>query len=140
MPISNNQSHLPDKSMECVCGSQKSYAECCMPFHHGIAKPETAEQLMRSRFSAFELLLEEYLMDSWDKVTRPGHIDFTPGLHWTKLVINGRKQGRKKDQQGWVTFVAYYQLGSEQGHLHEKSFFTRNEQGEWQYVDGEIKN
>ncbi|BCN93365.1 UPF0225 protein [Thiomicrorhabdus immobilis] len=111
-----------------------------MPFHHGIAKPETAEQLMRSRFSAFELLLEEYLMDSWDKVTRPGHIDFTPGLHWTKLVINGRKQGRKKDQQGWVTFVAYYQLGSEQGHLHEKSFFTRNEQGEWQYVDGEIKN
>ncbi|WP_158660980.1 YchJ family protein [Thiomicrorhabdus sp. Milos-T2] len=102
--------------------------------------PNTAEQLMRSRFCAFELHLTDYLINTWDKATRPGNIEFTPGLHWTKLVINGKKQGRKKDQQGWVTFIAYYQIGADQGCLHEKSFFKRNQDGNWQYVDGEIKN
>lgn len=139
-----SNSLIQKKSLEptthCLCGSQKSYSDCCMPFHLNKATPITAEQLMRSRFCAFELHLTDYLMNTWDKATRPGSIEFTPDLHWTKLVINGKKQGRKKDQQGWVTFIAYYQMGAEQGCLHEKSFFTRNENSNWQYVDGEIKN
>ncbi len=30
------------------------YHDCCRPFHIGKANPETAEKLMRSRYSAIE--------------------------------------------------------------------------------------
>ena len=127
----------PDSA--CPCGSESNYSDCCYPFHKYETFPATAEKLMKSRFSAFKLHLSNYLLQTWDETTRPGNIDFTPGLHWNRLVINGRKKGRKKDQEGWVTFVAYYQVGCEKGSLHEKSFFRRNENGHWKYVEGEIK-
>ena len=37
----------------CYCGSSLSYADCCQPFHRGARKAETAEKLMRSRYSAY---------------------------------------------------------------------------------------
>lgn len=125
---------------DCGCGSGESYAKCCHPFHSNEQTPITAEQLMRSRFVAFQLELSDYLLQTWSAETRPDSIEFTPGMKWTKLSINGRKKGRRKDPEGWVTFVAYYQLGSETASLHEKSYFNRNQLGNWQYVDGEIKN
>ena len=124
---------------DCPCCSGSKYSDCCLPFHEYEKFPATAEKLMKSRFSAFELHLSDYLLKTWDESTRPGNIEFTSGLRWNRLVINGRKKGRKKDQEGWVTFVAYYQMGVEEGSLHEKSFFRRNENEQWQYVDGEIK-
>ncbi|WP_321323347.1 YchJ family protein [Thiomicrorhabdus sp.] len=123
----------------CLCGSTKLYAECCEPFHKGGLYPQTAEELMRSRFVAFEMHLKDYLLNTWYESTRPGNLEFTPNLHWTKLTINGRKKGRKKDSEGWVTFTAYYQQEGSNGYLHEKSYFIRDTLGHWQYVDGEIK-
>ena len=48
----------------CPCKSRLSYALCCLPFHQGKAKPETAEQLMRSRYSAYFFRLVDYLVVS----------------------------------------------------------------------------
>lgn len=135
----NNIEKINTSDSDCLCGSGSKYSDCCLPFHNYETFPATAEKLMKSRFSAFELHLTDYLMKTWDRTTRPANIEFTPGLHWNTLVINGRKKGRKKDPEGWVTFVAYYQVGSEEGFLHEKSFFRRNENGHWRYVEGEIK-
>ena len=126
-------------NQNCPCGSEKHYYACCQPYHLKQAFPETAEKLMRSRFSAFELHLEDYLLESWHQSTRPGNLEFTPGLHWIKLVINGRKKGRIKDQEGWVTFIAYFEHGNEQAYLHEKSYFKRDELNHWKYVDGDVK-
>jgi len=124
----------------CPCCSGNTYGECCQAFHQSQNFPDTAEKLMRSRFSAFSLQLEDYLIKTWHETTRPGVIEFTQGMKWVSLVINGRKKGRKKDREGWVTFNAYYELNSTQNHLHEKSYFVKNEKGHWLYVDGEIKN
>jgi len=135
----NNVEKIMTTDADCPCCSGSNYSDCCLPFHNYEKFPATAEELMKSRFSAFELQLSDYLLKTWDESTRPGNIDFTPGLHWNRLVINGRKKGRKKDKEGWVTFTAYYQVGAEEGSLHEKSFFRRNAGGHWQYVDGEIK-
>ena len=38
---------------KCPCNSQKNYAECCELLHKNITKATTAEQLMRSRYSAY---------------------------------------------------------------------------------------
>ena len=56
---------------ECPCGSGKSYAACCGPLHAGAAIAPTAEALMRSRYSAYGLGLEPYLLATWHVSTRP---------------------------------------------------------------------
>lgn len=124
----------------CHCGSEQSYQYCCQPLHQGTILAETAEQLMRSRFCAFKLQLADYIQQTWDKTTRPGEITFETNMRWTRLSINGRKKGRKKDKEGWVTFVAFFEYQGVEDSLHEKSYFNRNEHGNWQYVDGDIKN
>lgn len=124
----------------CSCGSGESYANCCQPFHQKQSFPITAEQLMRSRFSAFHLGLVEYLKDSWDETTCPEDLSLDDSVNWLSLSINGRKKGRKKDQEGWVTFMATYEVAGQQGTLHEKSYFRRDTDSHWRYVDGEIKS
>lgn len=49
--------------MKCPCYSGKQYAECCSPFHHG-QNPETALQLMRSRYAAYALNLPAYIIET----------------------------------------------------------------------------
>ena len=39
----------------CPCQSSKSYKDCCGRFHTHAQFPETAEQLMRSRYAAYVL-------------------------------------------------------------------------------------
>ena len=48
-------------SRPCPCTSKKPYDRCCGPYHSGGKVPETAEQLMRSRFSAYALGKADYL-------------------------------------------------------------------------------
>lgn len=47
----------------CPCG-KGSYAECCEPLHLGTTKALTAEQLMRSRYSAFALQQIDYIVQT----------------------------------------------------------------------------
>ena len=94
---------------------------------------------MRSRFVAFKHQLTGYLLATWAPQTRPETIDYQPDLNWIELSINGRKKGRKKDSEGWVTFVAHYELDGDRGVLHEKSHFIK-EDGKWFYLDGDIKS
>lgn len=124
----------------CACCSGKSYHDCCLPLHQGEMVALTAEQLMRSRFTAFSLGLIEYLATTWAEQTRPTELTLDHDLKWISLSINGRKKGRKKDKEGWVTFVANYEINGSHGALHEKSYFLKDDQGRWRYVDGEIKN
>lgn len=47
---------MSDNLTACPCQSGKPYTECCQPFHLKTAFPETAEQLMRSRYAAYTLV------------------------------------------------------------------------------------
>ncbi len=57
----------------CPCGRPLAYAACCGLLHAGSPAPD-AESLMRSRFSAYVLGLEDYLLATWHTSTRP--VDF----------------------------------------------------------------
>jgi SEC-C motif-containing protein len=46
----------------CSCQSGTPYTQCCQPLHTGQVKALKAEQLMRSRYSAFVLGKIEYLI------------------------------------------------------------------------------
>lgn len=127
------------ESSLCPCKSQLNYGICCMPFHHGKAKPKTAEQLMRSRYSAYFFRKVDYLVESTHPDTRD------PGLreelqksiyqmNWSFLTIVETSRGGKEDKRGKVEFVAEYFVGSEAHELRERSRFKRHK-GSWKYLD-----
>ncbi|MBF9071288.1 hypothetical protein I2501_25035 [Streptacidiphilus sp. NEAU-YB345] len=123
----------------CPCGGPRPYAECCGPLHSGTAQAATAEQLMRSRFAAFAKQDAAYLLRSWAPETRPGRVDFDPGLRWERLEILGTTEGGPFHSEGTVEFRAHYREGRTAGSMHEKSRFRR-EGGAWVYVDGDVRD
>jgi len=129
---------MTDVDLSCPCGSGRCYRECCQPLHLGDQVAISAEQLMRSRYCAFVLKDSEYLHNSWHVQTRPETMTFEDDLQWQGLKILRSKKGRSKDQEGWVTFKAFFVQNGTEGVLHEKSYFVRNEQGHWVYVDGKL--
>jgi SEC-C motif domain protein len=127
---------MPDATTRrpmCPCGSGEPAAACCGRLHSGQQRAATAEQLMRSRFSAFALGEEAYLLSSWHASTRPKRLRLDPGREWTHLEIVGRTGGGPFDTEGTVEFRAHHRAGGETGVLHENSRFVR-EGGAWLYV------
>lgn len=99
----------------------------------------TAEMLMRSRYSAFVLILGDYLLQTWHPTTRPLQLDLDgDNTEWVKLAVSNCKLGGANDQRGKVEFKAYYRFGKREACLHEISRFCR-EDGKWFYLDGKIK-
>ncbi|WP_407637394.1 YchJ family protein [Catelliglobosispora koreensis] len=110
-----------------------TYGECCEPFHRGAASPPTAEALMRSRFTAFALKDEGYLLRSWHSRSRPKQIDFSDGLRWLRLEVLSGTKGGLFDDHGTVMFEAHYTEAGERATMRENSHFTR-EDGQWRYT------
>ncbi|RHW25104.1 hypothetical protein D0Z08_20600 [Nocardioides immobilis] len=121
----------------CPCASGSTYADCCGPLHRGAREAMTAEELMRSRYSAFALHEATYLLRTWHPATRPPTIDFDPGLSWVGLDIVATEAGGPDDVNGVVEFRAHHRIGGEPGVLHEVSRFRRQD-GSWRYVRGRI--
>ena len=121
----------------CFCRSGKEYKHCCAPFHLHTAVPETAEQLMRSRYTAYVLknipyivattvpsqqtLLETHLLQEWANNTT-----------WLGLQI--LKTENLTKTQSAVEFKAIFQ--DEEGELthQERSIFVKIE-NRWYFVD-----
>ncbi|MEU9191913.1 YchJ family protein [Streptomyces hundungensis] len=118
----------------CPCGLPAPYAECCGRYHSGAAAAPTAEALMRSRFSAFAVQDEAYLLRTWHPDTRPAELDLDPKTRWTRLEILDTADGSAFHTTGTVTFRAHYTHAGEAGSLHEQSRFSRVE-GAWVYLD-----
>lgn len=89
---------------------------------------------MRSRYSAFVLKLEPYLLETWHATTRPPNLAFDPQQKWLGLkVIAAKDTGHSTAE---VEFIARYRIGgASAARLHERSSFVR-ENGRWYYVDG----
>ncbi|WP_406132954.1 YchJ family protein [Streptomyces zaomyceticus] len=122
----------------CPCGLDAPYGACCGRFHTGTGgTAPTAELLMRSRYSAFVVHDEAYLLRTWAPETRPGEVDFDPGLRWTGLEVEDTTEGTAFHQRGTVTFTARHVHDGEPGAMRERSRFARHE-GAWVYVDGDV--
>lgn len=121
---------------QCPCGSKKSYIECCMPIIQGTSIAKTAVQLMRSRYTAFSINNDEYLLASWANETRPEQLntDKDP-IKWIGLEILEKEQGSAQDNKGTVSFLATFIVSDRLCHLQEKSRFLK-EDGAWFYLDG----
>lgn len=113
----------------CPCGNG-AYETCCGPLHRGERDAATAEQLMRSRYSAFAKRDPFYLARTWHPRTRPDDVSADPSLAWTGLEI-------LSSSEDTIDFVARYEDRSGPGELREHSRFARRG-GRWVYVDGDV--
>ncbi|TQN42752.1 SEC-C motif-containing protein [Blastococcus colisei] len=122
-------------SLRCPCGSGLPLDECCGRLHDGTATAATAEQLMRSRYSAFALGDPGYLLATWHSTTRPPVLELDPDVHWTGLDLLATTGGTLLSAEGTVEFRASYRVSGRTGAQHERSRFVR-EDGRWRYLDG----
>jgi SEC-C motif-containing protein len=134
----------------CLCGSNLPILRCCGPYIAGAALPPTAEALMRSRYTAYVMGVEDYLQATWHPSTRPQEpiIDKNEKIQWLGLEIKSalRLRQRKADlpeqvDQDTVEFVARYRVNGRAQRLHEISNFVREPEtpggvARWFYVDG----
>jgi len=95
---------------------------------------------MRSRYAAFAVGDDAYLVRSWHPRTRPERVRLDPSMVWTGLTVLRTERGGTQDEDGVVEFVARWSDPSagaaRRGELHEVSRFSRRG-GRWLYVDGE---
>lgn len=91
---------------------------------------------MRSRYSAYVLGLEDYLLATWHASTRPAALNLGSDAppKWLELEV---KACTASDDAATVEFVARCRVGGRAQRLHEVSRFVR-EDGRWYYVDGVI--
>jgi SEC-C motif-containing protein len=119
----------------CPCLSGLTYDACCGRLHDGIAVAQTAEQLMRSRFSAFAVSDAAYLLQTWHPSTRPATLELDADRRWYRLDIVATREGGPFDRTGVVEFEAYHRGAGGAGTQREISRFVR-EDGRWLYLDG----
>jgi SEC-C motif domain protein len=123
----------------CPCGSGEPYAPCCGRYLSGETLPETAEQLMRSRYTAYVRGDEAYLLATWHSSTRPRSLglEASAELKWLGLKVRATEAGGPGDAAGTVSFVARHKRGGRAFRLEETSRFVR-EAGRWVYLDGDV--
>jgi len=123
----------------CPCGTGKPYSRCCEPLHNGTEIAETAEQLMRSRYSAFAVENVDYLVKTHDKATRSKRLrqelESSMGeVKWLRLEVMQTTAGQAGDIEGTVQFTAHYIENGRPGKMTELSIFTKRK-GVWYYVE-----
>ncbi len=125
----------------CPCGSDETYTSCCRILHLGRAA-QTAEQLMRSRYSAYALKLIDYLVETTHPDQRVPDLkktiaEWADQAEFYRLEIISTRQGQVSDKIGKVEFIAHYRQGGKERQLCELSRFKRYAK-HWVYLDGEI--
>jgi len=122
---------------DCPCGMNFPYTDCCGPLIRGVSFADTAEDLMRSRYTA-------YTQGNWDYLTQTTCSDERADessvkfeketLEWLGLDILSTRQGNIEDVEGEVTFAAHYSAEGQTEKLHETSKFIK-ENGRWMYSE-----
>ncbi|WP_343030092.1 YchJ family protein [Propionivibrio limicola] len=113
--------------------------KCCGRFHGGerVEVAPDAETLMRSRYTAYTLGLEPYLLATWHPDTRPESLQLSEDKATRWLGLEIKRHEMTGENSAIVEFVARYKIAGRAHRLHETSRFVR-EDGRWYYVDGEF--
>ena len=124
----------------CPCGSLKPFDSCCglFIFHQEI--PTSAEQLMRSRYSAYVLNHMEYIENTMTGLALIGFVKeearkWSSSIKW--LGLNVLKHCQIDLAHAEVEFIIAYQQKEKIIQVREKSQFIMQD-GRWLYLDGQL--
>ena len=128
----------------CPCNSGIFYNDCCKPFHDYEKNPESALQLMRSRYAAYVMNMPNYIINT----THPG------SPHYFENVDNWKKNIEKFSREftfkrldildfkahqtvAVVVFTAHATQNNQDATFTEKSYFEKI-YGKWLYRKGDF--
>jgi SEC-C motif-containing protein len=121
----------------CPCGSGRPRSECCQPVIDRERVAVTAEELMRSRYTAFVVGDVDWIMDSHHpdtvaEIDRDEVADWSKQSDWQGLSIRETVDGGADDDEGIVVFRARYKLNGQEVNHVERAKFLRAD-GEWRF-------
>ena len=127
--------------MKCPCSSTLAYTDCCGAIIDGHRNATTAEELMRSRYSAYTQANIDYITKSMREAALT---NFDPtdakqwaqSVQWLDLTIVDKQAGVENDTDGVVEFIARFSDETGIQSIHERSQFKKIE-GVWYYTSGE---
>lgn len=125
----------------CPCCSGLSYDECCAPLIQQQTSAKTPEQLMRSRYTAYNQANINYIANT---VRGKAALGFNPvaSKQWATevkwLALTVLRSFMKDQTTGFVEFVARYQENNQIHLIHELSEFHLIAD-RWYYIDGELR-
>ena len=127
---------------KCPCLSGKNYADCCDGIIKGTKKAETAEALMRARYSAYAEAEVDFIVNSTHSSQRESNDRdeirrWAEKSVWKGIEILRTEKGGKDDEAGIVEFIARYSDNGVDMEHHEISEFVR-EKGDWTFLDGKM--
>lgn len=126
----------------CPCGNELEYEKCCGIFHSGSKKPNTCEELMRARYTAFAKGEIKFIADSH----MPETSDFneadakqwSESSTWEGLEIVSTKQGFDEHNTGIVEFRAMYSDTEKNKYIHHEIATFKKIDDSWHYDQGQI--
>lgn len=127
----------------CPCGSNIAYEKCCRPIIKGTRPALTAEELMRSRYSAYVKKEIEYIGTSLHPESRADYDEkstsaWADAAEWHGFEILNTTKGGPEDDEGQVEFVAIFsEKGLKKEHRELSSF--KKENGTWYFTDGQLR-
>ena len=118
---------------KCKCGSTKSYKECCEPFIKGTSLPQTAEELLRSRFVAYAQGNIDYIAatthaDKKDEFSIEDAKEWAATTQWDRLEIVN------KPSETEIEFIAWYKENGKPVRHQELSVFKKVDDA-WFFFD-----
>ena len=121
----------------CFCGNKLTFEQCCQPIIDGKKDARNAEELMRSRFTAYEVKNYEYILHTYTsakrtKLTASELSDSAQDTQWLSLKVIAH---HTKKHTAQVEFKAYYKVYNTYYVMHELSGFIF-ESGKWLYSHG----
>jgi SEC-C motif-containing protein len=127
---------------DCPCGSGNTYAQCCEPIIGGARTAETAQELMRARYTAYTKAETEFLFDTTHPDHRKGYDragtqEWAEKSEWLGLEIVEISRGGAEDTVGGVEFIARFREKDLLQAHHELGHFKR-EEGAWYFTHGEM--
>ena len=125
---------------QCPCGTGLAYADCCQPVIKGERRAETAQALMRSRYSAYVKVETDYIFETTHPKHREGYDaegtrQWAESAEWLGLEIVSTRNGGSADATGEVEFIARFSENGEPKAHHERALFKREPAG-WLFTDG----
>ncbi|WP_185962560.1 YchJ family protein [Thalassomonas sp. M1454] len=142
--MSSKQTTKTNSIQSCPCGSKQEFKNCCQPFINKTAIPQTPEQLMRSRYSAYAVKDAEYILATYALSKQVDNAlneikEWAQQTKWLalKILTPSSKKLEKNGQYDHVEFIADYLVADEVWQMHERSRFIQ-EEGQWSYLDGDI--
>jgi SEC-C motif domain protein len=133
----------PMSAEKCPCCSDKEFESCCGPLLEGAREAATAEELLRSRYTAFTRSDVAYIRRTrhprsatdFDEGTVRG---WAEGSRWHGLEIVKIEGGAEGDEKGAIDFVATFTDKESGGRKEHKEHALFLKEGElWLFVDGD---